>query len=430
MRTFEFKDGKSNKFWNIELKGKSFTVTYGRIGTDGQTQTKEFADAAKAKAAHDKLVAEKLGKGYVETTSGAATAASSKSGKALENAILANPDDLAAHAAYADWLTEQGDPRGEFIQVQLALEDETKPAKERKELQKREQELLQAHESEWAGTWAALAAVGTPEGRGQLNFPASKPYGFVRGLLAEVTVGELTAKCARAFVRSPETRFVRRLFLGGWAYEEEEGEDHAEEDEDVDEDGGGEPSANILPRWPHFSNLRVFQLGWTSDEVYDDFCMFQCHLGGDSTHELVKRMPHLEELYLFAHGVPGSKIFGLKLPRLRVVQLYHSYDYALQELAKNASFTRLTHLLCHPHALDQEHAYIQLEDLRAVVRSPHLRNLTHLRLRLANFGDEGCEEIVKSGILQRLQVLDLRHGRISDAGARTLAACPDLKRLK
>jgi uncharacterized protein (TIGR02996 family) len=62
---------------------------------------------------------------------------SSSTGQTLENAILANPDDLGAHAAY-DWLIEQGDPRGEFIQVQLALEDPKKSAKERKELQKRE----------------------------------------------------------------------------------------------------------------------------------------------------------------------------------------------------------------------------------------------------------------------------------------------------
>ncbi len=40
MRTFEFKDSKSNKFWNIELSGSSFTVTFGRIGTNGQAQAK------------------------------------------------------------------------------------------------------------------------------------------------------------------------------------------------------------------------------------------------------------------------------------------------------------------------------------------------------------------------------------------------------
>src|SRR5215472_15320381 len=122
MRTFEFKEGKSNKFWNIELQGKQFTVAFGKIGTQGQTQTKEFADEAKAKAAHDKLVAEKLGKGYVETsgTQPAKPAGPSPLQKSLEQALADSPDDLGAHSAYADYLMEQGDPRGEFIQVQLA----------------------------------------------------------------------------------------------------------------------------------------------------------------------------------------------------------------------------------------------------------------------------------------------------------------------
>jgi hypothetical protein len=45
-------------------------------------------------------------------------------------------------------------------------------------------------------------------------------------------------------------------------------------------------------------------------------------------------------------------------------------------------------------------------------------------------GDEGCREIVASGILKRLESLDLRHGAITDAGAEILASCPDLKNLQ
>ena len=45
-----------------------------------------------------------------------------KSKAQLEKSIFKNPDDATAHRAYADWLTQQGDPRGEFIRVQLELE--------------------------------------------------------------------------------------------------------------------------------------------------------------------------------------------------------------------------------------------------------------------------------------------------------------------
>ena len=65
-REFEFSDEKSNKFWIIELDGESYTVNFGRIGTNGQTQTKEFASADAAKKEYDKLIAEKIKKGYKE----------------------------------------------------------------------------------------------------------------------------------------------------------------------------------------------------------------------------------------------------------------------------------------------------------------------------------------------------------------------------
>jgi predicted DNA-binding WGR domain protein len=67
MRRFELSEGKSNKFWEISLEGSAFTVRYGKIGSAGTTQTKSWPSAAKARAEHDKLVAEKLKKGYVES---------------------------------------------------------------------------------------------------------------------------------------------------------------------------------------------------------------------------------------------------------------------------------------------------------------------------------------------------------------------------
>jgi DNA ligase-1 len=67
-RYFEFVEGKSSKFWEIAVDGTSVTVRFGRIGTNGQTQTKMFRDDDEATAHADKLIAEKTGKGYVEQT--------------------------------------------------------------------------------------------------------------------------------------------------------------------------------------------------------------------------------------------------------------------------------------------------------------------------------------------------------------------------
>lgn len=69
-REFHFREGSVNKFWTIDAEGKSFTVQFGRIGTAGQTQTKEFNSEAEAEKACAKLIAEKLKKGYQEVGSG------------------------------------------------------------------------------------------------------------------------------------------------------------------------------------------------------------------------------------------------------------------------------------------------------------------------------------------------------------------------
>jgi DNA ligase-1 len=68
MRHFVFVEGKSAKFWEIGRSGCDVTVRFGRLGTNGQTQTKSFANEAAAQAHMEKLIEEKTEKGYEETT--------------------------------------------------------------------------------------------------------------------------------------------------------------------------------------------------------------------------------------------------------------------------------------------------------------------------------------------------------------------------
>ena len=66
-RVFVFQDFKSQKFWSIDVVGTDVTVNYGKLGTDGQTQVKNYSTAEEAEKAANKLIAEKTKKGYVET---------------------------------------------------------------------------------------------------------------------------------------------------------------------------------------------------------------------------------------------------------------------------------------------------------------------------------------------------------------------------
>ncbi|MEQ8191229.1 MAG: WGR domain-containing protein, partial [Candidatus Eremiobacterota bacterium] len=69
-RTFEFIEGTSSKFWSICGEGTGHTVHFGRIGTEGQKQTKNFSSEEEAEKSYEKLIKEKLKKGYIEIIEG------------------------------------------------------------------------------------------------------------------------------------------------------------------------------------------------------------------------------------------------------------------------------------------------------------------------------------------------------------------------
>lgn len=66
IRQFELVEGTARRFWQIHQDGSDISVSFGRIGTRGQTQIKPFPDASRAAREMEKLIAEKLKKGYLE----------------------------------------------------------------------------------------------------------------------------------------------------------------------------------------------------------------------------------------------------------------------------------------------------------------------------------------------------------------------------
>jgi predicted DNA-binding WGR domain protein len=78
MIRLECKDAQHDKFWEASVSGSTLTVRFGRIGTDGQTKAKKLATPDAAKTELEKLIREKLGKGYVTARGGAKPAANAK----------------------------------------------------------------------------------------------------------------------------------------------------------------------------------------------------------------------------------------------------------------------------------------------------------------------------------------------------------------
>ena len=60
-----FEEGISTKFWRARVEDNSVHINYGKVGTDGTTQIKDYGSPAQASTEYNKLIAEKRRKGYV-----------------------------------------------------------------------------------------------------------------------------------------------------------------------------------------------------------------------------------------------------------------------------------------------------------------------------------------------------------------------------
>jgi uncharacterized protein (TIGR02996 family) len=328
--------------------------------------------------------------------------------EALEAALRENPDDLAAHMAWADHAAESGDPRGEFAQVQIALEDPTRSPEQRKELQAREKELLAKHRDEWLGPMAVLfdrtgySDIFDEEFGLQSVWYEECKYRFVRGWLDLLHFDAFTPSLLQAVAECPTTGLLRDFGLNHDDYEV--------------------PAIGDIADLPFLGTLRKFRLGYESGSS---------RVQGEGITPAIAKMPRLEELWILARWTGMGEIFALPQPPLRTLVAYHMHDYPLHVLADNPTMGNLITLDCYAHALEPEddEAYIRQDGFIRMVRSPHLRSLTHLTLRLHEIGDAGIEALIDSGMLRRLKTLDLTGGDLTDVSARRLAASPDVRGL-
>src|SRR5262249_48056502 len=130
-------------------------------------------------------------------------------------------DDDAPRLVYADWLDEHDDPeRAEFIRVQIALEDPKLPAKQRKDLAKREQALLRRHERTWLGALAPARLDADDVPQWQVERGLVLRHRFARGWLDELQVPDLDVALGRLLAGAPEARLLRRLTVLDQNYDE------------------------------------------------------------------------------------------------------------------------------------------------------------------------------------------------------------------
>lgn len=66
-RIFINQTGNSNKYWTIEQFDNKYLVQWGKLGTDGRSNEKEFSTKDVCSKEIEKLIKEKIRKGYLET---------------------------------------------------------------------------------------------------------------------------------------------------------------------------------------------------------------------------------------------------------------------------------------------------------------------------------------------------------------------------
>jgi uncharacterized protein (TIGR02996 family) len=390
---YELVEDGSSKFWEIELDGSSFTTTYGRIGAAGQSTSKDFGSDGEAEEEYQKLVCEKVKKGY-QLVSGAPVGAvpAGRSNPELEAAIRANPDDPQAYLVYADWLQSQNDPRGELIVLQHTKA--TNPGRIAAAAAQ-EQKLLEKHPKELLG----------PVGKDPERFTELEwRFGYFRKVKIALDYdvyqeGYRLERLLKALLEHPSSSFLEELVLGAESFE---GECNYQKPIDV------------LVKLARPQTLRsLFIADFTSEECEVSWS----RLG--NAGKLYAAFPGLRKLTFHAGSMNLGKI---DLPELREfhVRTGGLSRKSIKDLCA-ASWPRLETLEIW-FGNQNYGAEGTLKDIAPLLAGANLPRVKHLGLMNAEFTDEICAALPGSKILAQLESLDLTMGCMTAAGVDAILA--------
>ncbi|MBW3599268.1 MAG: STM4015 family protein [Planctomycetes bacterium] len=371
-REFEYADGKSFKFWKIDLQGNDVVTQYGRIGSEGQKTKKSFDSLEKAQKEYDKLVAEKLRKGYLEKTAAAAepakadaqkAAATGKGTKAAEAAGGELPPMLFSTTRDSDF-----DHLSNFIGERVTDFREGKPTKG-----KRVYRVRMSYDDEDEG--------------GEPDF------------------GERL----KAFLASDAAPATRGLVLG--AYDLEGGST------------GGEEYKEIVKRKDRLPNLKALFLGDIVMEEAEISWINQSDIS-----DVLEAFPQLEMLRV--RGASGLAISKPQHPRLRALAI-ESGGLPAKVVSQicRGKFPELEYLELWLGTPDYG-GDCRVNDLQPLFKGKLFPKLKYLGLRNSEIADDIAAVIVKAPVVDQLEILDLSLGSLSDVGANALLQLESKTNLK
>jgi uncharacterized protein (TIGR02996 family) len=421
-RYFEFSEGTSNKFWEVSLDGNSVRARYGKVGATGQITVKDFTSKADAQKELDKLVAEKTKKGYAENCNGggaakteAAPRTSARSdGQAtadarnpgLEKAILANPTDRDAYAVFADWLQEQGDPRGELISLQLGNRD--KAAKQ----------LIDDHADYFLGPLAehqktrdglgnnSVSHLRTSAQEKEWQKTGEQAFLWRNGFIYRVRLSHdkyfdeawkgKTADVLDQVLRHPSGRYVVEFSF--------------QSNGDPNDEGNLQEIIDVLGKKAP-PTTRKITFGDNVDQV-------SWHHTGN-LGKLWKGVPHLRILEI---ETGEFDVGAMDAPNLeRAIFITGGLSKSCGKNIATAQMPKIKHLEIY-YGDDNYGGDCSVKEVQPLLDRGDLGELEYLGLKNSMFANDIAKAIGGAKILKGLKTLDLSLGAMTDEGAEALAA--------
>jgi uncharacterized protein (TIGR02996 family) len=318
-------------------------------------------------------------------------------------AILESPEDDHLRLVYADWLEERGDPRGEFIRVQYALEEVNGDEAQKHQLLFRQQQLLAEHGDRWAKPIAELTSDWT----------------FRRGFVEEVSLdaksivkgGDAVFQAApirRLKIRAADSHFIPELiecpFLERIA------------GLDLGGTGIGDLSLQLMVRAPKLRHLRSLIL-------HGNFITLE------GARTLASRWEHLEELDLSYNDIDDLGLQalcaapGFKALRSLDVSSCGITDSGIRTLSGSRLLGQLHSFKVNDNSLGNS-------AMRMLASSPLSVRLHSLQLASTGIDSLGVQALAAAARLKGLRRLSLAYNTLSDGAANALVLSPHLAGLE
>ncbi len=323
-------------------------------------------------------------------------------------AIVDDPENDLPRLVYADWLDEQGDPRGEYIRVQceLAPLDQFDPG--RKPLEDRQDTLFKKHKSKWTKV---------------LKVAAIRSYEFRRGFVEIVTLN------AKNHLQNAEA---------------------------------------LLDRVPTIREMKINAMKTVLNELLESKWLERlealnftsCQMGTRRLKRLLrsKHLKNIRKLDLTSNGLGTAGFHAMMhadtLPNLKTLLLNNMNLPAVEGLEKVGQgrlWSQLTEVELSSNELNDIHLIELVENwpkcdwkrinlsynpisesgLNAFLEGGHANSLETLELRGArHLSDTAMETLANADGLQNLRSLDLCSGSTDVPGLRAIMNSEKLKNLR